>query len=184
MTEEKIKKTPIQKEEKTSDITIVETQRKELSGQINNLLSNLAEVKAGIGTAEKQKMVAKEDYQKQLDKGDENGMKKALAQIRSSNSQRENLINSLSGFNDKITELRTAHSELLSQARNNRSEIEQKLEACQVEFQRNKSEFDSVHGILGQLNSLNNELQKIGDNIETEKPPQKMTDTSDYPGNV
>lgn len=113
-----------------SDIEEIETQRAALSAQIGGLLSKMAEIGRAIGEVEKAKREAKSNYSSALDAGDEQSMSRCLSAIRQANSQHQELIASLAGFDEKIVEFRRAHAMVLGKARSIRSEADQELEAA------------------------------------------------------
>ena len=169
-------KTEIQKEEKTSDITTIETQRKALSNQITDLLSEITEISSRIQQAEQRKTQAKAGYNNCLDSGDESGMSKALSLIREANSTKQKLTESLCGFSEKIETLRTAYNELMSAARTLRADAEKKLQEFQNQFRQTQLVCDQCGNVLNGINDLVNVLQSHKDRVSPKEPPTKTGD--------
>lgn len=153
--------------------------KKELRLKIQAVVDELHGIEQGIEAAEKSKAQAKDNYQKSFDQGDEGGMKSALSQIRNCNAEKENLIASLGDFPANIEGLQTAHSELLSRTRIERDTLDKKLTELRAKFQELKIEYDSTHGILSELNELDNLLLKIKDRFSPEPEPAKTESQAD-----
>lgn len=167
------------------DTVAIEAEWKSLVKKINNAISELSEIAGGIQQSELNKEQAKKRYENNLDQGDEAGMKSALAAIRAANSQRQSLIESLSGFSEKVEGFRVAYGGLMAGVRACRSSASERLKVAQADYKNAELISDRCHGLLASFNAVETELSKIWDRIRSEEPAGKITDTmSDSLGNV
>lgn len=142
--------------------------KKELLDKISVLDKNLKDTASKIEGTLSAKIEAKKHYEHSLDGGDPDGMNDALAQIRTSNAERESLISGLSNYESKISELRLSWEKLIERARQKRDEAEKKLRDFQIEFTQLKTDCDSVHGLLDLINDLSRNLTRIKDRYTPE----------------
>jgi len=127
----------------------------ELSERIEEIKSEYADLKEGIGAAEKQKVGAKESYNRHLDQGNEEAMSDDLRTIRESNAEIENLKNRFSEFPGRVQELYKRQQEIVSIVRAERSGFEQAIEKAKDDLKTHKTQIDQCFSIHGEINELN-----------------------------
>jgi len=174
------------KEQNVSDISEIEAERKKLSSQIDGVFDELAKVGREITENEQAKVEAKRRYGEGLDAGDETLMAGSLARIREANGRRQNLINSLAGFPEKIQALEKAYVELVHEAQRCRLAAEEKVESAQREYKQVDSAYDSCERLSSQTRNVTERLTKIQDEICPQEPrAEKIAGRiENCPGNV
>jgi chromosome segregation ATPase len=168
------KQNQTEQQEKSRDTAQIESERAALLGKIQAVLTELAEIGRGIEHTKRVKIEAKASYSSALDAGDEDLMSEALSRCRQVNSQRQSVIDSLSGFPGKITAVQAFYTELMKAARLCWSNAEEKLKAAQAEYKTAELAYDRCKGLLNEMNSLDRALIKIKDDIQQQEPPAKV----------
>jgi len=177
MTKNEKKGSDISKNTKQDTLSDIEGARQKLQNQINTVNSKLSEIASGIEKPEQKKSQAKNEYEHCLDIGNEEGMKSALAAIRSSNNERENLIMSLAGPDKAIKGIDLKHSELLKKARICLSEAEERLKLIRDEFKNVQLKYDQCRDLLIDINDLRDKLAKIMDSFAQQNSEKKIEPT-------
>ena len=121
---------------------------------------DFADLVKAVQDAEKEKSQAKEDYTRSLDAGDADGMAECLDRIRKANSRIQTLTAEMKSYQQKVTPLREAQSQLVKQARNVMSEKEQGLKDSKQQLEQAKSIVNAASESLRYINDLQDVIQK------------------------
>jgi len=134
-----------------------------LSAEVLAIRSDYQDVLYAIAAAKKEKIEAKERYNRCIDSGSEIGLKDCLRVIKRANEKVESLPVSRDSFFGKLGELENQRKVVMEAARRNVKEVEDNLAEVQKNLKKAKEESTHCERLLSELNSLRSLIIESGE---------------------